>query len=64
MYGDILSLYPQPPFSLHVLDDNDPENAFESIRKIMSNTDGFEYPNWQLDEIEPFYQRSHSTGTA
>jgi hypothetical protein len=37
MYGDILGLYPQPPFSLHVLDDSNPANAFESIRKIMSH---------------------------
>lgn len=63
MYGDILGLYPQPPFSLHVLDD-DPEYAFESIRKIMSQTDSFEYPNWQLDELVPFYQRKHSAGAA
>ncbi|MBP8851138.1 MAG: DUF4238 domain-containing protein [Breznakibacter sp.] len=64
MYGNIFGIYPQPPFSLHVLDDNDHENAFESIRKIMSHTDGFEYPNWQLNEIEPFYQSNHSAGAS
>lgn len=64
MYGDILGSYPQPPFSLHVLKGEKPENAFESIRKIMSCTDGFEYPNWRVDELEPFYQRSQSAGIA
>lgn len=63
MYGDILGLYPQPPFSLHVLDDH-PKYAFESIRKIMSHTDSFEYPDWNVDELVPFYQRKHSAGAA
>lgn len=58
MYGDVLGIYPQPPFSLHILNGNSPEDAFESIRKIMSYTDGFEYPNWRMDELEPFYQRN------
>ena len=57
MYGDVLGIYLQPPFSLHILDGNASEKAFESIRKIMSYTDGFEYPSWQLGELEPFCQR-------
>ncbi|MFZ4257799.1 DUF4238 domain-containing protein [Raoultella terrigena] len=56
MYSDILGIYPQPPFPLHILDGNDPKLAFESIRKIMSYTDGIDYPNWHPDEIGPFYQ--------
>lgn len=52
MYKDILGIYPQPPFSLHVLESRKSENAFESIRKIMSMTDGFEYPCWQPMELE------------
>ena len=57
MYGEVLGVYPQPPFSLHTLDSYNSKDIFESIRKIMSYTDGFEYPNWQLNELEPFYQR-------
>jgi hypothetical protein len=56
MYNSILGIYPQPPFSLHVLDSSNFENAFESIRKIMCVTDGSEYPCWQPIELEPFYQ--------
>lgn len=56
MYKDILGAYPQPPFLLHILSDNNPEEAFESIRKIMSSTDGSEYPRWRPTELEPFYQ--------
>jgi hypothetical protein len=64
MYSDILGLYLLPPLSLHVLGDSDPENAFESIRKIMCHTDSFEYPNWNLDALVPFYQGKHSAASA
>ncbi len=55
MYSEVLGAYPQPPFSLHMLDGYGSKNAFESIRKIMSYTDGIEYPNWQAKELEPFF---------
>ncbi len=64
MYGDVLGIYPQPPFSLHILDGNAPEDAFESIRKIMSYTDEIDYNNWQPDELVPFYQKNQSAGAA
>lgn len=64
MYKDILGIYPQPPFSLHILDNGRSENAFESIRKIMSVTDDSEYPCWQPMELEPFYQTNHGAGAA
>lgn len=57
MNTDILGVYPQPPFPLHIIDGEDPEDAFDSIRRIMSITDGFEYPKWQPMELEPFFQR-------
>ncbi len=57
MYGDILGRYPQPPFSLHVLGDCDPEDARERIRSIMSYTDDFEYPKWQLNELVSSFQK-------
>ena len=57
MYKDVLGIYPQPPFSLHILDNN-AENAFESIREIMSVTDNVKYPKWQPMELEPFYQKN------
>ena len=56
MYKSVLGIYPQPPFSLHVMDSNNAQNAFESIRKIMSESDDKEYPDWQPMELEPFYQ--------
>ena len=57
MYPDVLGAYPQPPFSLHVLESLNPDNAFDSIRKIMGMTDGCIYPDWRPIELEPFYQR-------
>jgi hypothetical protein len=64
MYGDVLGIYPQPPFSLHILDGNAPEIAFESIRKIMSYTDECDYPIWKPEELVPFYQKNQSAGAA
>lgn len=65
MFGDILGLYPQPPFSLHILNSNlETEKAFESIRILMSKTDGVQYPRWRPTELEPFYQTKHSTDFA
>ena len=57
MYSDILGEYPQPPFSLHTINESSAiKNSLESIRIIMSKTDGLEYPDWGVKEIEPFYQ--------
>lgn len=64
MYGDVLGIYPQPPFSLHILDGIAPEIAFESIRQIMSYTDECEYPNWKPEELVPFYQKNQNAGAA
>ena len=56
MYGDMLGLYPQPPFALHRLQSGSiDEDAYESIRMIMSKVDGCAYPKWDPSEIEPFY---------
>lgn len=64
MYNDILGVYPQPPFSLHRLDIDNIEYAFESIRRIMNYADNAEYPFWQSMELEPFYQRKFDASTA
>ena len=57
MYKDILGVYPQPPFSLHTPNVRDElDNAYESIRIIMSETDDTVYPSWQPFELEPYYQ--------
>ena len=56
MFRDVLGVYPQPPFSLHIPSDNSPQIAFESIRKIMSYTDGIDYPIWKIDDLVPFYR--------
>ena len=57
MFGEILGLYPQPPFSLHSGVTGPFSDAFESIRIIMSAVDGFDYPFWQPFELEPFYRQ-------
>ena len=58
MFGDMLGAYPQPPFLLHTVNNpNNSKTAFESIRILMSKTDKCEYPNWQPNELEPFYQQ-------
>ena len=62
-FTDVLGDYPQPPFSLHVLDGSNNEDMFESIRQIMCETDGLEYARWQPMELEPFYQIKDGTGT-
>lgn len=55
---DMLGKYPQPPFSLHFLTaTEEAQSGYESIRKIMSITDGIEYPEWNVNEIQPFYQK-------
>ncbi|MCV2403200.1 DUF4238 domain-containing protein [Marinomonas sp. C2222] len=56
MYGDVLGLYPQPPFPLHSVNLEDVNKAFESIRNIMVYTDNSEYPAWQIKDLEPFYR--------
>lgn len=56
MFQDVLGIYPQPPFSIHILSDLDEQkSAYESIRMIMSATDGIEYPLWSPEELEPYY---------
>lgn len=64
MYGDILGIYPQPPFSLHTLDGNNSKAAYESLRKLMSYTDQKNYPNWQVNELVPFYQKNQAASIA
>lgn len=56
MFSDILGLYPQPPFPLHNINVGEDEEAFESIRMIMSKKDGVNYTTWQPFELEPYYQ--------
>jgi len=51
---DNLGTYPCPPFSLHVLNDIDETEAFESIRIIMCLSDDKPYPLWDATELEPF----------
>lgn len=52
MADDVLGNYPQPPFSLHSVQGCEEDEAFESIRSLMSDCDGVEYPKWHLDELE------------
>ncbi|WP_282175508.1 DUF4238 domain-containing protein [Vibrio nereis] len=55
IFTEILGLYPQPPFSLHVTDEANSSSAYESIRHIMSVTDGYDYPEWSLEKLIPDY---------
>ena len=54
MFSEVLGIYPQPPFSLHVLDGSTLEDAYESIRILMSSSDHLQYPSWLPMELEPF----------
>lgn len=59
MYNEVLGVYPQPPFSLHVMPaDGERHQAYESIRLLMSVADDCNYSDWLPLEIAPFYQRS------
>lgn len=55
MFGEVLGVYPQPPFPLHTPDGGTADEEFESIRLIMSAVDQREYPAWRPFELEPFY---------
>lgn len=47
-----LGSFPLPPFSLHVLENEFENRAFESIRMIMSLCDGINYPVWLNSDME------------
>ncbi|PSW67417.1 hypothetical protein C0W88_04410 [Photobacterium leiognathi subsp. mandapamensis] len=55
MFTEILGLYTQPPFSLHLVEDENAPSSFESIRKIMSVADDFDYPEWKIEKLIPDY---------
>ncbi|MEH0802431.1 DUF4238 domain-containing protein [Vibrio alginolyticus] len=52
----VLGVYPQPPFSLHAVHDDNLEAAYKSIKYIMSKTDQVNYGDWNVQEISPMYQ--------
>ena len=52
MFGEILGIYPQPPFMLHHTSPAEIQQAFESIRMLMSATDGVMYPEWTSSDLE------------
>lgn len=52
MFGDVLGKYPQPPFLLHHVVSAESEQAYESIRMLMSAIDGVAYSRWEAAELE------------
>jgi hypothetical protein len=56
MFSEVLGVYPQPPFPLHSLVNENVDDAFESIRLLMNLFDGVNYPAWRPHELEPFYR--------
>ncbi len=52
MFGDVLGVYPQPPFPLHAPNPTELAGAFESIRIYQSATDGCDYPAWSAEDLE------------
>ncbi len=56
MFSEVLGKYPQAPFSLHVLDSTEENEAYNSIQIIMSAADGLNYPLWEITDLEPFYR--------
>jgi len=63
MFGDVLGVYPQPPFPLHTPRPDEMPQAYTSIRKSMSFTDQIDYPDWRPGELEPFRGSASSTRT-
>jgi len=47
-----LGAFPLPPFSLHILENETEDKAFESIKIIMSLCDGINYPDWYNSDME------------
>ncbi|EGR0637543.1 TPA: DUF4238 domain-containing protein [Vibrio vulnificus] len=56
-FPKVLGVYPQPPFSLHSVCEDDTIDAYKSIKYIMSKTDQVKYSDWNVSEISPMYQR-------
>lgn len=54
-FTKVLGAYTQPPFSLHVTERQFADSAFESIRRIMSITDDYDYPKWEVERLTPDY---------
>lgn len=55
MFSQVLGVYTQPPFSLHITENGKVNEAYESIRIIMSTCDGVEYPDWNVEKLVPDY---------
>lgn len=55
MFSQVLGVYTQPPFSLHITEIGRVDEAYESIRRIMSSCDGIEYPEWVVEKLIPDY---------
>ncbi|GAF87395.1 unnamed protein product, partial [marine sediment metagenome] len=64
MFLEMLGEYPQPPFSLHTSSVDEINDAYKSIQRIMSETDGIDYPAWLPFELEPYYQLKSRAGVA
>ena len=54
MFTEILGAYPQPPFALHTPQPSEMDEAFESLRIIMSGVDKRDYPKWHGHELEAY----------
>jgi len=57
LFGDILGLYPQPPFMLQKPTTSQMEIAFDNIRLLMGHADQTQYPHWLPMELEPIQKR-------
>lgn len=55
-FPKVLGAYPQPPFPLHAVHDENLEDAYVSIKYIMSKADQVNYGDWDVHEISPRYQ--------
>ncbi len=57
MLTQVLGIYPQMPFDLHMPKLHEVEDARESLRGLMTVADGVEYATYRPPEIEPFYAK-------
>ncbi len=56
MLTQVLGAFPQVPYDLHLPRSYETEKAIENLQKIMSLTDGIEYPLIETNEISTFYK--------
>ncbi len=62
MLTEVLGVYPQAPFDIHLPSGDEIDDAYESLRLIMSVADGLVYPRYKATDVEPFFHPARGPG--